>query len=111
VLQESVGRHYNILGVLLLIKSAESVLLSKLRNLPVLLHIFFAYHSFLSLRNCKPIARLSKKAPWLFRAVSGSLKSKKLQAIENQKMIEFGVFRQPQQKSKPTITTKSAAEV
>lgn len=43
------------------------------------------------------IARLSKKDPWLFHANSGSLKIKKLQAMENQKMIEFGLFRQSQQ--------------
>jgi len=43
------------------------------------------------------IARLSKKAPWLLHTIPGSLKIKKLQAMENQKMIEFGVFRQPQQ--------------
>jgi hypothetical protein len=40
------------------------------------------------------LARLSKKAPWLLHAISGSLKIKKLQTMENQKMIEFGVFRQ-----------------
>jgi len=43
------------------------------------------------------IARLSKKAPWLLHAISGSLKINKLQAMENQKMIELGVFRQSQQ--------------
>jgi len=47
------------------------------------------------------IARLSKKAPWLRHAISGSLKINKLQAMENKKKIEFGVFRQPQQLHAP----------
>jgi hypothetical protein len=45
-------------------------------------------------------ARNSEPAEKVFRrihAISGSLKINKLQAIENQKEIEFGVFRQSQQ--------------
>jgi len=44
----------------------------------------------LQFEKLKKIERLSEKTPWLLHAISGSLKIKKLQAMENQKMIEFG---------------------
>jgi len=43
------------------------------------------------------IAKLSKKGPSPIDTILGSLKINKLKAMENQKMLEFGVFRQPQQ--------------
>jgi len=50
-------------------------------------------------QNGRDIARLSKKGSWAIRAIPGSLKINKLRAMENQEMIAYGVFRQPQQVS------------
>jgi hypothetical protein len=56
------------------------------------------YRNFLDDRGTDGgIARLSKKCPWSIHAISGPLKINMLQSMENHKMIEFGVFRQPQQ--------------